>query len=104
AWQSCLREVYLIALLHHVHGIAVKYHVLADVLLHVDGWYGCELIYMRVSNELEARKEDPAEVFPTPRFRVHRGNIPHQGYGRVWLPLREDVDRLRSVLAPTTLR
>lgn len=104
AWQSSIREVHLISCLRHRHRVNVKYHILADVLFRTDGWLGNRLIYLRVPNSLENRKTDPAEIFPTPAYRVHRVSVEHQGFGKVWLAPEEEASGAAAFLRAGEVR
>lgn len=98
AWNALIRQTYLLASLRH-NGIPVKYHMLAHVLLRVDGWLGDRLIYLWMPNIHELHKQDPRRIFGDRGFRFMDGTIERQGYGRVWLPSGEYIDRLADFMA-----
>jgi Topoisomerase DNA binding C4 zinc finger len=100
-YYSALRELYVFAAFGHIYNIPLKYHLFADLVLRVDGWYENKLMYLRVPNQFEERKPVPARggnfiVVPVAAPQPQRG-----AFGRLWLP--SDMDAAAAALKGETL-
>ena len=90
-YYSALREVDFLVWMH-THGVKLKYHLLADVLLRTDYWMEQTILCTfapnpRYRSEGEGRK-NPAEVYfrdAAQPFNIIDFEVQHQGFGRVWL-------------------
>jgi hypothetical protein len=84
AWQSCMREMHFVAVLHD-EGYLIHTHPLVDVELKVDAWIGDHLVCIYVSNPEREDALHPNHIFPIPPFTVHNIPVDRQGHGIVWL-------------------
>ncbi len=91
AYYSAFREVELLARLRVEHGLPVRYHLLADVLLRVDFWLDDALVCAYFPNkkyrsEDRGRKPPAARFFAAaePPFEILDIEVRRQGYGNFW--------------------
>lgn len=101
-YYSSLREVGLLTRLREDHGIAFRYHLLADVLLRADFWLGDTIVCTYFPNQLyrssDGGRKPPAERFfkdARPAFNIMDLEIQRQGYGKPWTI---DQDSLNEVI------
>lgn len=105
-YYSALREVHTITYLREKHGLPLKYHLLADVLLRTDFWHEDTLIGLYLNNsqfrdEAGGRKERMEDIFADarPKFRFYRSTMDDQKiYGKVYLFKKSSLDKMASDL------
>ncbi len=90
SYYSNFRELYVLAWLREKHGLILKYHLFADLVLAVDGWLGNKVLCIRVPNKkyLDRKKKPPRN------FHVIEVDIPNQGYGVLWRPKDDQMERI----------
>ncbi|RDV82970.1 hypothetical protein [Ammonifex thiophilus] len=88
-YYSWLRELYVLALLRENHGLALKYHLFADLVLSIDAWYGKKVLCIRVPSKYASRKSSPPHG-----FTIVEARIPRQGYGKPWLLDETELERI----------
>lgn len=101
-YYSAFRELELFTLLRTKHGLPVKYHVLADVLLRADLWTHKVIVSVFFENTryrkgAVGRKHRPSEIFGAD-FRYLDVTIRRQGFGSFWRPHLDDVAELAQKL------
>lgn len=74
AYYSFLREIDLLTRLREIHGLNVRYHLLADVNFRVDLWVEGTLVLLYLRNstyrdEFGGRKQKVADLIDLSRFR-----------------------------------
>lgn len=91
AYYSAFREVELLTRLRDEHGLPVRYHLLADVLLRVDFWLDDALVCAYFPNPKyrsgDGGRKPPAARFFTaaePPFEILDVEVSRQGYGNFW--------------------
>lgn len=90
-YYSAFREVEALTRLREEHGLALRYHLLADVLLRIDFWLGDAAVCVYFPNPKyrsgRAGRKPPASRFvggaASPFTVLHLG-IERQGHGRFW--------------------
>ena len=99
-YYSAFREVEALTRLRVEHGLPLRYHLLADVLLRVDYWLGDAAVCVYFPNpryrDGRRGRKPPASRFVggegSPFGVLHLG-IERQGFGRFWTA---DAESLRS--------
>jgi very-short-patch-repair endonuclease len=92
AYYSFLREVDLMARLREIHGLQVRYHVLADVHYRVDFWCRNVLVALWVENPRyrqgnEGRKPKPEHYLDASGFRLLRLELDRPDQRNSWRPM-----------------
>jgi hypothetical protein len=76
-------------LLRERHGLVLKYHLFADLVVAVDGWLGNKVLCIRIPSSYLDRKK----TAPRP-FKVIPVDILPQGSGKLWIPKEEQVEEI----------
>ncbi|GMA16023.1 hypothetical protein E5F05_09250 [Deinococcus metallilatus] len=91
-YYSAMRELDIQVRLREDHGLPLRYHLLADVLLRTDFWLGDDLVCVYFANpkyrDREVGRKPPAAAFlgqATPPFTIHHVGIERQGFGKFWI-------------------
>jgi hypothetical protein len=102
-YYSAVREVEVLVKLRERHGVPLKYHLLADVLLRVDFWSGRTLLCIYFPNskyrDKDAGRKPPASTVFGDRlshFRIIDCPLQRQGYGRFWTVSDRSIAGLAS--------
>lgn len=97
-YYSAVRELDVQVRLREEHGLPLRYHLLADLLLRTDYWLGDALVCVSFANpkyrEQEAGCRPPAAVFlglAAPPFTIHHIGIERQGFGNFWIASDESL-------------
>lgn len=77
---SFLREIHLITALRELHGIDVKYNIVADVIMKVDFWFENRAFSMFVNNQRyrtaeSGRKKSASSIFGCPDSNIMTTDI-----------------------------
>lgn len=89
-YYSAMREIELMIRLREEHGIHLKYHLLADVLLRVDYWVDNVLLCVWFGNPMYrsqsagGRKIKAATFFDAQDFTIMDIEVERQGHGNFW--------------------
>lgn len=99
AYYSCLREVYVLAVLREA-GVPAQYHVIADALFRADFWAGDTIISLYVANAkfragATGRKRSARSLLgDVPSFRfADMPRLTQHRYGTVHLPSKDEIQR-----------
>jgi hypothetical protein len=109
-----MREIELMIRLREEHGLYLRYHLLADVLLRVDFWVDDVLICVWFENphyraDREGRKSKATLFFEgtRPPFTILDVKVERQGYGNFWRvsttsseKIAQEINRARQQGAP----
>lgn len=90
-YYSAVREVELLTRLRVEHGVPLKYHVLADVLLRADFWLGDVVVCTYFPNptyrDRKAGRKPPAQRYlgqAEPPLSILHVPVERQGFGTFW--------------------
>ncbi len=104
-YYSAMREIELMLKLKEAHGIQMRYHLLADVLLRVDFWHQRTLICVWFSNpryrSQDAGRKVAAKTFfaeGPDDFDIINVEIERQGYGNFWRASDNSIKRLAEAI------
>jgi hypothetical protein len=104
-YYSAMKELDLHVRLRKEHGLPVRYHLLADVLLRTDFWCGDHIVCVYFPNpqyrDQQAGRKPPAERFlgrASPPFTIHHVAIERQGHGNFWMATDESIQQLAHAL------
>jgi hypothetical protein len=92
AYLSFLREMDFLSRMTHVHGIPLRFHIVADAVLKVDFFVGSSLVCVWMKNDYRERKATPVPA----KGRVHDVTYSLKGVG--WNSvMRASEDDLRKL-------
>jgi len=104
-YYSAMREIELMLKVKEVHGVQMRYHLLADVLLRVDFWHGKTLICVWFSNPKYRTQDAGRKVAAKTYFddgsddiNIINVEIERQGYGNFWRASNDSIQRLGEAI------